>query len=781
MIKKQRLIFVSMRNITVFIIAFITFISILECNAQLSIDKRINTKRVSLDKTNRQVFFGELPILSLSASDFVMQEYSNGTKSFDNWNSLKQDKFAAQINISEYTGNIIHFEIDLQIDSLISLKDLFLKLKFLPQSPASWSKCRKDFHWIPNIKSKPSQIASDHVFRSPVVLMMCDQIGAALIPDLELLPENRPAPYYLDMRFPENNAPEIVYGISNTKVIPHQYYEKTGKPFAIKAGRLKLGFYLIVSQNISRNELLRKTDELLWKRFGESYLSHHEPQTISFKKYAEYGYDMALKELWVKGKYPSSGGITLSTFFDKTRKKWGGRDYPDDLWFHSWFNNMRTAYGLYKWGEKLGNQEWKEKAIEVRNLILNAPAEKGFFKTIYNSQSGSWIASGQGGGENVYHLPDNSWTAYWLLRFNQDCDHDEKTNKFILDYAYALLSCQQPDGSFPTRIFVDNLKPDSVLNGSASEGLSVWLLAEMRLRGLFPDKSKKLVDDAIRKGLNHIQREILPRQKFEDFELYFSCSAKPLDFYDPVSQMYGQNTLSIQWCAEAFRIGYQLFKRQQDYDNALFCIDLLCLYQQVWNPPYLSFYAFGGFGTMNTDAEWNDARQAQFAETLSNFYDLTGNQEYLERAVAAAKASFALMVIDENKDVAPRNYKGTEVQFEIHGTMAENYGHCGEDCRSGQSGFHWGTGSALATSIILENKYGDLYIDPAHNYAIGINGVVVKKESFGKDKINLSVDRFLGENYQVKLLRAKELPEIKLEILNQNNMNDEIAFKMIPK
>ena len=56
---------------------------------------------------------------------------------------------------------------------------------------------------------------------------------------------------------------------------------------------------------------------------------------------------------------------------------------------------------------------------------------------------------------------------------------------------------------------------------------------------------------------------------------------------------------------------------------------------------------------MNTDAEWNDARQAQFAETLANFYDLTGNIEYLERAVAASRASFAFMVIDENKDVAP--------------------------------------------------------------------------------------------------------------------------------
>ncbi len=770
-----------MRKILIYIIAFINFISILECNAQLIIDKRINLKKVFLDPNNSQVFFGELPILSLSVSDFVIQEYSNGKKSFNNWNSLKRDKFTAQINISSCTGNIIHFKVDLQIDSLIALKDLFLKLKFLPQNPASWSKCRKDFHWIPNIKTKPSQIASDHVFRSPVVLMMSDIDGVALIPDLDLLVENRPAPYYLDMRFPENEAPEIIYGISHNYVEPHQYYSKSNEPFVTKKKRIILGFYLIISPNSSKNKLLKETDSLLWKKFAKPYIIKHEPQTVPFKQYAEYGYEMALKKLWINAHYPNSGGITLSTYFDQKKQKWGGRSFPDDLWFHSWFNNMRTAYGLYKWGEKLSKPEWKQKAIEVRNLILNAPVDKGFFKTIYNSQTESWIASGQGGGGNVYHLPDNSWTAYWLLRFNQECEYDKRTNKFILDYAYALLSCQQPDGSFPTCLFTDNLKPDSVLNSSASEGLSVWLLAEMRLRGLFPDKYKKSVDNAIRKGLNHIQKEILPWQKFEDFELYFSCSPKPLAFYDPLSEMYGQNTLSIQWCAEAFRAGYQLFKYRQDYDNALFCIGLLCLYQQVWNPPYLSFYAFGGFGVMNTDAEWSDARQAQFAETLANFYDLTGKREYLERAVAAAKASFALMVIDENKDVAPLNYKGTDNQFEIHGAMAENYGHCGKDCRSGQSGFHWGTGSALCTSIILQNRYGDLYIDPNLNFAIGINGIVINKVDFRKNKITLSINRLTNDEYFGEMLQPKKNKKFHLEINNKAvTISNQNKFKISP-
>lgn len=735
--------------------------------AQVTIEGKISPQEVSFSKNYVQLLFGKSPVLSINASDFVIKKEGNDKPVFGDWNSLKAEGCSAHTNISVAGQNIYHVVIDFKTESDFDIQDLFLQFKFLPQNPSEWSACRTDFHWIPNIKSKPLQIASDHVFRSPVVFMMCGQIGAALIPDLELLPENRPAPYYLDMRFPEGDAPEIVYGISNAKVIPHQFYEKTGQPFAINSGQLKLGFYLIVNDNTSRNDLVRKADEFLWKKFGRSYLGQHEPQTVPFQKYAAYGYEMALKELWVKGGYPNSGGITLSTYFNKEKKKWGGRDYPNDLWFHSWFNNMRTAYGLFKWGEKLGNQEWKEKAVEVRNLLLNSPVDRGFFKTIYDSQKGIWVASGQGGGANVYHLPDNSWTALWLLRFNRDCNFSEKAQKFVMEFANALLFSQHEDGSFPARVFTDSLMPDPVLDKSASEGLSVWLLAEMRLMDLFPKESQKRVDEAIRKGLDHIHQSVLPRQKFEDFELYFSCSAKPLDFYDPVSEMYGQNNLSIQWCAEAFRAGYQLLGNQVDYDDAQYCVDQLCLYQQVWNPPYLSFYAFGGFGTMNTDAEWNDARQAQFAETLSNFYDLTGNREYLERAVAAAKASFTLMVIDENKNVAPFNYKGTDVQFEIHGAMAENYGHCGEDCRSGQSGFHWGTGSALCTSIILENKYGDLYIDTKHKKAVGINGMVIKKEEFSQSNINLTIDKLTNDEYIGKILKSKKAQNIHLKIHNK--------------
>jgi hypothetical protein len=222
--------------------------------------------------------------------------------------------------------------------------------------------------------------------------------------------------------------------------------------------------------------------------------------------------------------------------------------------------------------------------------------------------------------------------------------------------------------------------------------------------------------------------------------LYYSCSSKPLVFYDPVSCLYGQNTLAIQWCAEALRVAFLLSGAPKYLEYGLFCLHLLSLYQQVWNTPFLDFYTFGGFGVMNTDGEWNDARQAQFAETYMNYYDLTGDFTLFQRGVAAAKAAFALMVMDENEHICPQNYKGTAVNFEIHGGSAENYGHAGGNFRSGQSGFHWGTGSALVSACRLKKRYGDLYIDWNCKMAAGIDGVAVIKADFGSDSAFLDID-----------------------------------------
>ena len=91
------------------------------------------------------------------------------------------------------------------------------------------------------------------------------------------------------------------------------------------------------------------------------------------------------------------------------------------------------------WGEETGNTLWKNKALATMNLLLCSPQRNGFFPTIWVPEKNGWVSSGQGGGPDLYHVPDNCWTALWLLRFNDELTKLPGTNKFLIDFAKGLL------------------------------------------------------------------------------------------------------------------------------------------------------------------------------------------------------------------------------------------------------------------------------------------------------------------------------------------------------
>jgi hypothetical protein len=109
----------------------------------------------------------------------------------------------------------------------------------------------------------------------------------------------------------------------------------------------------------------------------------------------------------------------------------------------------------------------------------------------------------------------------------------------------------------------------------------------------------------------------------------------------------------------------------------------------------------GGFTTQNTDAEWSDARQGYGAALLWDYYQETGELEYLERAIAAARSTFS---------VAPW----------------ENWAHTGYRNKPGaMTGFHWGTGSAMTSVEIMSPVLGDAFVNASRKHGAGFNAVSV--------------------------------------------------------
>ena len=233
---------------------------------------------------------------------------------------------------------------------------------------------------------------------------------------------------------------------------------------------------------------------------------------------------------------------------------------------------------------------------------------------------------------------------------------------------------------------------------SAEDSASLLVLAE--LAGILPpdDPARGPALDVARRIAAYLAERVLPEARWDDFEVYFSCSPKGLDFYDRRSGQWPQNTLCMHHAAAGLLRLHEVTGERGYLDLGARAMDRLSLYQQVWTPPWLGLNAFGGYGVMNSDGEWNDARQAQFAETHLAYWRTTGEGEHLERAIAAARSAFTTVFLPVS---APR-YAGW--WRDPQGMAAENHGRFGADELCGVSGFDWGSGSALATAAHFERQ-----------------------------------------------------------------------------
>ncbi len=408
---------------------------------------------------------------------------------------LKSDGIKESIKIDTIGKGIYHLKFTISAVEPVSILNLEIPLQFMPDSAVIWEEVKNSFHWVPNLKKDPGDIFSQHVFRSPAIILTHKQSVLSVIPDLEEMRTYPETPYYLDLNFGSDGI-TISYGLSNYRTKQHVYYEHSDSSF-ILPDKITLGLYLISSDDSSPIGIVKQTN-----------------------------------------------------------------------------NSARTAYGLYLWGEEAKNKDWMDKALSTMNLLLISPRNNGFFKTIWVPEKNDWVASGQGGGPDLYHIPDNAWTAIWLLRFNDALKELKGANKFLLEFTYGLIETQQSNGSFPARIRVSDLKPDSVMINSTSGSMATWFLEEMILRKKLPPETEEKAISAVKKSLIFLEKEILPTMKFQDFEVFFSCAPNSLNSFDSLTWLYPHNTLSIQWSAEAFLKAYQLFDRKKDLDHGEYCLSL---------------------------------------------------------------------------------------------------------------------------------------------------------------------------------------------------------------
>jgi len=596
------------------------------------------------------------------------------------------------------------------------------------QAPVSWFEAVWQFvDWkepgevfSPLLVPEPNDVIGRHVMRSPALTAQCGDRAAALVYSVDSIYRMQALPACMNL-LRDGSAPVFRVGLRPHAVRSHVYFEHADAPAS--QARFHFAYHLCVAANAQPGAALDAANRKLWSGNGTRQLKAAPPLPMSYEEYARQVYPRVIEQRWAETQLDGRrvGAIRID------------RAYPNDVWMCLWFSQVRSAYGLYLWGQWLNEPDWMDRAIATRDLHLAAPQREGLFPTVFvfGDTPGRcrWVHSQpQGGGPGLYHLADMSWTVYQLLRWHRDLVNDERTIAFARNYCHGILKLQRADGGLPALVDaqtfepVDRVDKQAILADleahpggdgyvpymlerhwveerfvdSAEDATSLLVLTELARVLPAQDPDRGAYVEAAKRVAGWLENWVYPEARWIDFEVYYSCSPKPLDFYDRRSGQWPQNTLNMHTAAAGMLGLYELTNERRYLALARRAMDRLSLYQQVWDPPFLNVYGFGGYGVMNTDGEWHDARLAQFADTHLDFYRRLGEPEHLERALAARRAGFVTIYLPANSGVYPTGWNRLP-----RGIAAENHAHGGTDHLCGVSGFDWGAGSALATAAYL--------------------------------------------------------------------------------
>jgi len=614
--------------------------------------------------------------------------------------------------------------------------------------------------FIPHLAPEPGFVIGDHSFRSPAIVIADRARALALIPDLDDVRRAYQDGFRVWLDYDHQKSLITVaagdYQVAETHVLYRKHeLDYTGQP-------VKVRLHVLAS---SRSEDVENPYGLaarfLWQKWGKAVYEEGGSQSTTVARYARYIEKWAFsKEGWGDTVWQefSLGGRPIGApvfIVDVAQhpsipvedRKWREQR---SVWNQAWFSTQRVANGLYRYGRLENNEALKRRAALMTELALAAPQRDGLFPSVYTTalageksgiryityretpgwDKGRWSNSDrrpEGVSEKACHLLDAAFTARLLLEWADLVGGNRESQDYVARFADRLLTLQRPNGAFPGWVEPDGKVPVSLAEGPET-AMGATLLLELAER--FPKQERWRA--AALKAIQYLEAGPVQESRWEDFETYYSCSEFGARDHlgRPFARngVYKQNTLPIFWCAEAFLAAYRATKDPGYLNLGRRCLHELSLFQQVWNPPFIPANAHGGFGVMNGDGEWNDARQSLFAPLYLDYYRATGIDEYFERGVSALRASFAMLYCPENAQVKTQ-YELKHPFFgpESYGFMMENISHGGPAQADGSAIgeftiFTWGNGAALASAAKIKDLYGDVYVDLGRKKAFGVDG-----------------------------------------------------------
>ncbi|MFA7692635.1 MAG: hypothetical protein GX117_11335 [Candidatus Hydrogenedentes bacterium] len=625
-------------------------------------------------------------------------------------------------------GSWLHVELSWEIPARLERDDLALLFRVF---------FKPDFWWAPYLAPTQGDVIAQHVFRSPAILVRSSEALIAMIPDLDLCGEKE-TPWYMDM---DAEARHFWLGMSHTDIPEHVRYQKTSG-LTFEPGTVRLGFYLgcFKGEDALFNPW-EMPSRFLWQQWAHKAYERGEPSTVPPKVFIDHSYrwafdtwaDAVWQEFDIDGVHV--GGPAFIVNVTESPNYPGEKDLREflSLWNQAWFSTLRVASGMYRYGRRTKDESLMERARLSKEFTLAAPLNNGLFPTVYRTEmekltigdeqinrskgweSGYWTNANRvprehGIRDRWHNVLDMSWTCLLLLRWHRELEADPRIPEYVRQYGERLLTLQDEQGFFPSWLHPETEEASPVLAQSPQTSMSVSFLLALAEE----TKEDKYADAAL-KAMDAVIQHIIPKGQWEDFETYWSCCRLGQDHLGKPFErnaMFKQCSFSMFWTAEALFAAWQ---RTNDLNYRRWgkrTLDELSMVQQVWQPPFIHVPALGGFGVMNFDAEWNDARQSLFAELFLDYAAITGDEQYWERGMAALKASFVMMYCPENPAVKALWEKVWPFFGpEDYGFTMENYGHGGTTSKDGEGMgsftiFSWGNGAAAEAWNRVRDHYG---------------------------------------------------------------------------
>ena len=602
-----------------------------------------------------------------------------------------------------------------------------------------------DFCFAPHLRPRHDHVVGQFAFKSPAIIVQSGRKLASLIADVDMIDASGKQLVCLEPDMSRQRSPEpiIAYGFKDHEPQGLIYFQhRPDMIVELNNSRRTYGYRLYASASAEPRCGYRDIVRLLWKTYGEKHFSQGLPQVMPIDRYNDYALDYAIKTLWrdLPRNNLDCGGMVM------------GIKFPNDIWFHFFFNHLHTAFGLYRMGKRRGRADLVERARKIRNLILTAPRNNGAYPAIFSHtivtgmRHDEWIPHAHWVGgfipyqtqisrpadQPAYSTMDGAWTSYWMLRWHEEIEKDQRLVEMAKEYGELLLRSQLPSGSMPVWLHKDTLDPLDALRENPSCAASGLFLAK-----LYESTKDDRYLKAAKRIAAFVEERFMP-QGWTDYEAFFDSAGKPMDLSDPYSRQRPQCTFPIFWTAEMGKLLYRATNEKKYLEQALRAVDYLLLFQGVWSPPYLTVKGFGSIGIGNGHTGWNDARAGIFSPGIADFFELTGNKEYLQRSVAAMRSPLALMYVPENEPVSSVFDKGPL------GYADECYAHRGRDARLGPSSFDFSVGYALMANEDLYLRFGSAFLDVDSGHGIGIDGCVVSPAVKKNGKMEFEIKDFVS-------------------------------------